>query len=278
MEDKEISVSILKYETALRDPNSRGRAYRRLRELVNAEIDYIHVDWMRSDFILGIKRFSLKVVSELFSALKNDIRFDIHMMDNYPLGGINALAKIFPRKNRADTFVTVHREAYRRLRTPYDCYNDKKYDLTQVDTGSSHGNQVLREADTEFSKLVEKTLEEIKNLGFRPGLALEPGTSLESVTPKMRKCIDLLLLMSVHSGAGGQEYMPEVTGKVRRIRYGDLTAKFEGVKKEVDGGIHNETIKAPNKAGADIFVVGSFITGSRCPLEKLSVLRRILRS
>jgi len=97
-------------------------------------------------------------------------------------------------------------------------------------------------------------LDQIRSLGMGAGLALNPATPLEAIRPYLRQC-DLVLVMSVPAGFGGQGFQPVAVDKLRELR-GAVTSD---VLLEVDGGINQSTIGTCAKAGANLFVVGSAI-------------------
>jgi ribulose-phosphate 3-epimerase len=99
-----------------------------------------------------------------------------------------------------------------------------------------------------------KTAQEIRKLGCRVGITLKPGTPVEKILPAI-EFVDLVLIMSVEPGFSGQKFMPEMLTKVRDVRK-RLT---NNQRLEIDGGIHNETIKQARDAGVDWFVVGSAV-------------------
>jgi ribulose-phosphate 3-epimerase len=99
-------------------------------------------------------------------------------------------------------------------------------------------------------------LERIRSLGAMAGLALNPGTPLEAITEVLDAC-DLVLVMSVQPGFGGQKFQPIALEKLRKLR--DMAPP--GVLLEVDGGVNHSTIKSCAEAGARMFVVGSAIFG-----------------
>ena len=115
----------------------------------------------------------------------------------------------------------------------------------------------------EASRHVDRSLGLIKDLGCRAGLVLNPATPvyvLENVLDRL----DMVLLMSVNPGFGGQSFIPQTLVKIRQVR--DLLDMYEGesgrhVALEVDGGIKVDNIAAVAAAGADTFVAGSAIFG-----------------
>jgi len=118
---------------------------------------------------------------------------------------------------------------------------------------------------------VAKTLKEIKASGARCGLSLRPKTPLSAIEPYLAM-LDLVLVMTVEPGFGGQSFMPEMMEKVRELR-----KKFSG-HISVDGGISAATIKETEQAGANIFVAGSAIFGGADRKQRIADLRRALQS
>lgn len=101
---------------------------------------------------------------------------------------------------------------------------------------------------------VGATLAQIRNLGAAAGLALNPETPLDTVTPYLDAC-DLILVMSVNAGFGGQKFNPVALEKLRKLK----EVKPDHVVLEVDGGVNSDTIAQCSEAGADLLVVGSAI-------------------
>jgi ribulose-phosphate 3-epimerase len=115
----------------------------------------------------------------------------------------------------------------------------------------------------EASEHVDRTLGLIKDAGCKAGLVFNPATSLSYLDHVMDK-IDMVLIMSVNPGFGGQKFIPHALDKVReaRRRIDEYTAKHGGdIWLEVDGGIKTDNIRAVAEAGADTFVAGSAIYG-----------------
>jgi len=106
-------------------------------------------------------------------------------------------------------------------------------------------------------------LSEIASLGVRRGLAFEPETPFDAVEPFLGD-IDLLLVMSVHTGYGGQPFIPEVLDKVRAARK-LIDAEGMAVEIEIDGGIKADNAAVAAAAGVDILVSGTGIFGADDP-------------
>ena len=106
---------------------------------------------------------------------------------------------------------------------------------------------------------LHRTLTCIKDLGRKAGAVLNPATSLTTLENVLAE-VDLVMLMSVNPGFGGQSFIPSAIDKIRRLRQ-MLDAVNPGAGIEVDGGIGPTTIGAVAEAGANIFVAGSAIYG-----------------
>ena len=104
---------------------------------------------------------------------------------------------------------------------------------------------------------VEKTLRAIRDAGCRPGLSLNPATPFESVEPFLEK-IDILLVMTVHPGFGGQSFRPEMMEKVKRAAEWNKSHGYN-IDIEVDGGINAHTARLSIQHGANVLVAGTSI-------------------
>ena len=119
---------------------------------------------------------------------------------------------------------------------------------------------------------VQRHLEAAKRRGMLAGLALNPGTPL-TYAEEVVADLDLLLVMTVNPGFGGQSYLPGSDDKIRRAR-ALLTAHGARAFLEVDGGITPQTIATAHQAGADTFVAGNAIFTSDDPAREVRELRR----
>lgn len=195
---------------------------------------------------------------------------DGHFVPNLTIGP-RAVAAI----NRAtDMFLDVHIMVY----NPFD------YIERFVEAGADQITFHL-----EATEDVEDTLAYIRKCNIRAGLAFCPETS-ESMIPKYLDKCDMILLMTVNPGFGGQDFMPEVLEKVRftrdlcnklDIRAGGVTAKNAAEKKnllpfdiQVDGGINENTARQCIEAGANILVSGSYLFKCKDMSEGIKRLRQ----
>ena len=112
----------------------------------------------------------------------------------------------------------------------------------------------------EATKHVARTIDLIKSLGCKVGIALNPATST-SVLDNIIQDIDLVLLMSVNPGFGGQKFIPSTLKKIQDVK-AMIDHQDKEMYLEVDGGINLDTIASVSQAGANVFVAGSAIFGS----------------
>lgn len=112
----------------------------------------------------------------------------------------------------------------------------------------------------EASNHVDRTIQLIREHGCKPGLVLNPSTPLGQLQWTLEK-LDMVLLMSVNPGFGGQSFIPHVLDKIRRVREMIDTSGRE-IRLEIDGGITVDNIAEVAAAGVDTFVSGSAIFGS----------------
>ena len=123
----------------------------------------------------------------------------------------------------------------------------------------------------EASEHVDRTIGLIKESGCRAGLVLNPATPLSWLDHTLDK-IDLVLVMSVNPGFGGQKFIPGALEKLRRVRKLILDSGRD-IWLEVDGGVNVDNIAEVAKAGADTFVAGSAIFGSKDYMATIAAMR-----
>ncbi|HEX4830044.1 MAG TPA: ribulose-phosphate 3-epimerase [Trebonia sp.] len=123
----------------------------------------------------------------------------------------------------------------------------------------------------EATRAPVRTLRAIRSAGARAGLAVNPGTPVDPYADLLPE-IDMLLLMTVEPGFGGQKFLDMVLPKLRRAR--DMVSARGGeVWLQVDGGVSADTIERCAQAGADVFVAGSAVYGADDPAEAIRTLR-----
>ena len=120
---------------------------------------------------------------------------------------------------------------------------------------------------------LDRVVNSIKEAGMKAGVALNPATPVDT----LRHCIgsiDMVLVMSVNPGFGGQKFIPYTIEKVRMLR--EMIDKAgAGTIIEVDGGVNLETGAALAQAGADMLVAGSFVFSAQCPQAQISALKHL---
>jgi len=114
-------------------------------------------------------------------------------------------------------------------------------------------------------------LQQIREAGCTPGVAINPGTPLSAIEEAL-PYVDMVLLMTVNPGFGGQKYIPTMTSKIRRLR-ALLDQLANPVHLQIDGGIHSGNIRELYQAGADMIVVGNAAYGTPDPAAALRNLR-----
>lgn len=120
---------------------------------------------------------------------------------------------------------------------------------------------------------LQRQLARIRELGCRAGVALNPGTPLSAVEDVLAD-IDLLLVMTVNPGFGGQQFIPHSLDKIARAR-ALLDSGASGATLEVDGGINRKTIAAARDAGANAFVAGHAVFSAQDIGAEIAALRQL---
>ncbi|KAM4124638.1 hypothetical protein ACJW30_01G249200 [Castanea mollissima] len=163
-------------------------------------------------------------------------------------------------------------ESLRKHTTAYlDCHLMVTNPLDYVDpmgkAGASGFTFHVEVSKENWQELVQK----IKAKGMRPGVAVKPGTPIEEVYPLVEgeNPVEMVLVMTVEPGFGGQKFMPETMEKVRVLR-----KKYPSLDIEVDGGLGPSTIDVAASAGANCIVAGSSVFGASEPGQVISLLRK----
>lgn len=157
-------------------------------------------------------------------------------------------------------------QAIKRVATkPLDCHLMMTDPHRYIEAFAKAGADYLT-IHVESNAPLGETIEAIRKAGVRPGLVLNPETGIEAAEPWLDK-IEMLLVMSVWPGFGGQSFIAEVLKTVRRAR--DLAPDLDI---EIDGGINDRTVKAAVEAGANVIVAGSYIFGGDYA-ERIETLR-----
>jgi len=115
-----------------------------------------------------------------------------------------------------------------------------------------------------------KLIKEIRDAGMKVGIALSPPTAVEKVLPYVDH-VDLVLVMTVNPGFGGQKFMKEMMPKIKAVR-----EKSPTVNIQVDGGIDTETVKIVAEAGANVMVSGSGLFKFQDPAPAIALMRTVI--
>jgi ribulose-phosphate 3-epimerase len=123
----------------------------------------------------------------------------------------------------------------------------------------------------EASKHIHRAVQQLKSLGVKAGVVLNPHTPV-AVLEDIVGDLDLVLLMSVNPGFGGQQFIERTFGKIRRMK---AMIEDQGLDTliEVDGGVNTQNAAALYEAGADILVAGNAVFKSENPIETIALLR-----
>jgi len=121
---------------------------------------------------------------------------------------------------------------------------------------------------------LNRTVDQIRKLGARPAVALNPATPL-SALDYILEYVDMVLIMSVNPGFGGQKYIKNITRKIRDLR-SIIDKQGLDVSIEVDGGVSVDTIFEVAQAGADLFVAGSAIYGADDRKATITRMKRLV--
>lgn len=159
----------------------------------------------------------------------------------------------------------------RRFACPLDVHLMVEQPESWIDAFVAAGADVVS-VHAEATPHVHRALQQIRGHKRKAGLALNPGTGLDALEPLVSE-IDLLLLMTVNPGFGGQAFLPSVLRKIDQARKRLDAAGYSDVDIEVDGGIAAQTIGPCAVAGARVFVAGSAVFGDADRAGAISRLR-----
>jgi ribulose-phosphate 3-epimerase len=148
-------------------------------------------------------------------------------------------------------------EAIRKAsRIPLDVHlmldHPERYLKQFIDAGAQYVTVHLEASGLRADGALRKTLDEIRKLGAKPGLSVRPKTAGDGMKP-FADAADLLLVMTVEPGFGGQAFIPDVVPKIGQVR------RWFDRRLSVDGGINQATGRACRDAGADVLVAGTYV-------------------
>ncbi len=162
----------------------------------------------------------------------------------------------------------IHRHATKPLDVHLMIVNPELYLEDFVKAGAS-----IVTVHVEACTHLHRTLQEIKRLGASAGVALNPHTPIEQLTEVLEE-VDLVCVMSVNPGFGGQKFIEHTYAKVANLK-NLILKKGCKTKIEVDGGVSEKNSKRLAEAGADILVAGSFVFNASDPIAAIASLKNI---
>jgi ribulose-phosphate 3-epimerase len=120
---------------------------------------------------------------------------------------------------------------------------------------------------------LHRNIQQIKSLGMKAGVALNPHTPLSSIEEVLQD-IDVVCIMTVNPGFGGQKFIPSMLSKIERLKKIILTKAYN-TQIEIDGGVTLENAPEILKAGADILVAGNTVFGAKDPIKTIELLSKM---
>ncbi len=158
----------------------------------------------------------------------------------------------------------------RQTNLPFDAHlmiaEPARYIQDYVDAGCD-----MITVHAEAVKNLGSTIAKIKKAGLKAGISIKPKTAPETIAPWLKK-VDLLLVMTVEPGFGGQEFMPSMLPKIRTIK-SMISLEKKKIELAVDGGITDKNIAQVVAAGANFIVAGSFVFKSNNVKKAIQALR-----
>ena len=154
---------------------------------------------------------------------------------------------------------------------PFDVHLMISQPERYIEDFAAAGAQVIT-VQVEACIHLHRTLQQIRQAGCRPAAALNPATPLETIEYVLED-LDMVLIMSVNPGFGGQSFIPAMLPKIRRLRE-MIDARGLAVQIQVDGGLNTKTVGAAAQAGCNVFVAGTAIFGEKDYARAIQELRK----
>jgi len=215
-----------------------------LKKVEQSGADLIHIDVMDGHFVPNITIGP--VVAKAVKRCTN-LPLDVHLMIEEPHKYIKEFV------DAGSDIITIHAEGYAGCRV-------KGEGCKVTEKGKSRNTETIDE-----EKII-KTIQEIKGFGKKAGVSLNPDSPFSAIK-NILKHVDMILIMSVHPGFGGQKFIESVVPKIKEAR-----KRYEG-DIEIDGGINDQNVKSVIDAGANIIVAGSYFFSAKDPVEAVKKLR-----
>lgn len=217
-----------------------------------------------------MKKIAPSILSADFSNLERDIKMvesagahllhidvmDGHFVPNITIGPVvlKAIRKV----------ASIPLDVHLMIENPGD------YIDSFIDAGADYVT-----VHVEAAPHLHRVLQKIRERGVKTGVSLNPHTPISSIEEVLDD-LDLILIMSVNPGFGGQKFIPNTLDKLRRLKKMLIAHNADHIEVEVDGGIKLDNIKEISDAGTDIFVSGSGIFGVEDPVNEIKEMLSIL--
>ena len=154
---------------------------------------------------------------------------------------------------------------------PFDVHLMISDPLKYIDDFADAGADIIT-FHVECDSDIDDTIAKIKSRGIKPGLVLKPNTPAWTVFPYLEK-LDLVLVMTVEPGFGGQSFMPEMMPKVKEIKRECQRRGLNNILIEADGGIGRDTIEQASEAGVDVCVAGTAVFRAADPAKAIELFK-----
>ena len=154
---------------------------------------------------------------------------------------------------------------------PFDAHLMVEHPEVYIDDLAKAGVQYVT-VHQEACVHLDRVLQQIKEAGMKAGVALNPATPVSTLACVAGK-VDMILIMSVNPGFGGQKFIPYAVDKIRQAKEVLAAAKNTQAVIEVDGGVNKDTVQAVKDAGAQFLVAGSFVFGASDRAAAIAALK-----
>jgi len=205
----------------------------------------------------------IKIAPSILSADFGNLNKDIASVDKYcDLIHVDVMDGHFVPNITIGAPVVAKMKSKRPLDVHLMIENPEKYIEDFVKAGAN-----IITVHSEASKNLKNLLKKIRSFGVKAGVSIKPKTPVSNIK-NILECLDMVLIMTVEPGFGGQEFMEDMMEKVKQLR--KMKPKLDI---EVDGGINDKTSKIAVKAGANVLVAGSYIFKAKNRKKAVESLR-----